>query len=138
MADTPDDKMAPKFEDGDEALLGDLFAEARDATPAPDFMARVRADALAEMPAARPASISTGTDPVVDLPGPGGWVSGLIEMLGGWPALGGLTTALFLGLGIGLAPPDSLANLTSDLLGGASAADIEDVFWTFDSTLLEG
>ncbi len=118
-----------------EAELEALFAEARDMAPDPSdaLLARIEADAAALQPlparrvsATMPASAPTG----------GGWF-GFDLGLGGWSSLGGLTAALVVGFGIGLSPPDAVSSLTSDLLGSDASA-LEDVFWSFDSSLLEG
>ena len=123
----------PKEFDLDPALEAELeamFAQARDAAPdASDaLLARIEADAIAHQPipfSAAPAHAKGG-----------GWFS-LDLGFGGWSSLGGLTAALVVGFGIGLSPPDAVSTLTSDLLGGDTTA-LEDVFWSFDSTLLEG
>ncbi len=123
----------PKEFDLDPALEAELeamFAQARDMSPdASDaLLARIEADAIAHQPA--PFSAAP-----VHAKG-GGWFS-LDLGFGGWSSLGGLTAALVVGFGIGLSPPDAVSTLTSDLLGGDTTA-LEDVFWSFDSTLLEG
>lgn len=114
-----------------EAELDALFAEARATPPAASdaLLARIEAEALALQPAPVRAAA------VVEAKG-GGWFT-LDLGFSGWSSLGGLTAALVVGFGIGLSPPDAVSTLTSDLLG-TDASALEDVFWSFDSSLLEG
>lgn len=130
----------------DAALLEALFSEAQSAPPAmPEAaMARIKADALSAMPKAVPelavdpdrgAALATGSS--AGSSGVG-WLSALVGNLGGWPSLGGLTAALVVGFGLGVAPPEAVESLATDLLGGSAAEQIEDVIWSFDSSLLEG
>lgn len=86
--------------DPNDNMLDDLFAEARRISPpvGGDLMARVLADAAA---AQAPARLWTR----------------LFEMLGGWPALGGLAAATVAGVWIGVSPPAPVADLTAALLG---------------------
>ena len=140
MAKTSDPDLTLTRAEAD--LLDDLFAATRAAPPAlPDgLQARMAADALAAMPVAPP--MSDLTRPVVRSAvrpsAKRGMLAGLIATLGGWQAMGGLTTALVLGFGIGVAPPAVVESLATDLLGGSAVEQIEDVLWSFDSSLLEG
>ncbi len=92
-----------------EDNLDDIFAQARavQVTPDDDLVARVLADA---------AAVQAGFTPVAVNPSSGFW-AGLMEAIGGWPALGGLATATVAGLWIGVAPPASVADLTASYLG---------------------
>lgn len=113
-----------------EAELEAMFAQDREAAPTVSgaLLARIEADAAAHQPA-----------PVRAAPVPakgGGWFT-LDLGFSGWSSLGGLTAALIVGFGIGLSPPDAVSTLTTNLLGGDASA-LEDVFWSFDSSLLEG
>lgn len=120
---------------GDEVeFLDDLFADSiRNAPALPsELRARMATDALDAMPGLAPI-----IPPVVPQPS-SGWLARIVASLGGWTAMGGLTTALVVGFGIGIAPPDAMETFATDLLGGTAAEQIEDVLWSFDSSLLEG
>ena len=114
-----------------EAELEAMFAEARDDAPSPsnDLLARIEAQALAEQPA-----------PVqVVAPAPAkarGWFDWHMGV-GGWSSLGGLTAALVVGFGIGFSSPDTLTTLTPSFLS-TDTSELDDVFWSFDGSLLEG
>jgi len=116
-----------------DAELEALFAEARKNAPVPseDFLARIEAQSLAE----QPMQVEAGsfTPPAAEKRGWFDWHLGFA----GWSSLGGLTAALVVGFGIGISPPDAVTSLTSDFLG-SSTPNLEDVLWTFDSSLLEG
>lgn len=116
-----------------DAELEALFAEARDHAPLPseDLLARIEAQSLAEQPTHVEAV--SPVQPVAENRGWFDWHLGF----GGWSSLGGLTAALVVGVGIGISPPDAVTTLASDFLGN-STPDLEDVLWTFDSSLLEG
>ena len=118
---------------GLDAELEALFTEARDNAPVPseDLLARIEAQGLAEQPT--PADAVAPQPAVVEKRGWFDWHLGF----GGWSSLGGLTAALVVGFGIGISPPDAVTNLTPDFLG-SSTPELEDVLWTFDSSLLEG
>ena len=132
MAKTSDPEIT--LGDADAALLDDLFAEARgSALVLPGGLAaRMVQDGMSAMPVVSDAPV------VVEPIASQGWLAGLVASLGGWQAMGGLTTALVLGFGLGIAPPDAVESLATDLLGGSAAEQIEDVLWSFDSSLLEG
>lgn len=90
--------------DKDDALLEDLFEDARaaDASVSDNLMARVLTDAaMTPLNVTKPASL---------------W-SGLMDALGGWPALGGVAVAGVTGLWLGLAPPSSVEMIAADVLG---------------------
>ena len=86
---------------------------------------------------AMPVAVTEAAPIVVSHPSEG-WLARMISSLGGWTAMGGLTTALVVGFGIGIAPPDAIETFATDLLGGTAVEQIEDVLWSFDSSLLEG
>ncbi|WP_238928789.1 hypothetical protein [Alexandriicola marinus] len=52
-----------------------------------------------------------------------GW-RGVLDLMGGWPAMGGLVAAGVVGLWIGLAPPDLVDDAVAGLLGGTVAVDL--------------
>lgn len=114
--------------------LEELFAEAR-ATPAPapdDFMARVLADALREMPAeaALPARRAAPS------PSPGFWTR-LVAAVGGAAAMAGISSAAMAGLVLGYVQPDSLVSLAGSYgLPGTSSATY-DLLPGYDSLLSE-
>ena len=87
--------MTDKSRDFIDDLLGDV--RHADLAVPDDLMARVLADAAAQMPAAPRTRF---------------WHD-LNEMIGGLPAWGGLVAAGVTGLWIGIAPPAVVANYTS-------------------------
>lgn len=91
--------------DPNDDMLDDLFAEARQVAPpvSSALIGRVMADAAAARKPARTVRP--------------GFAVRLSEMLGGWPALGGLALATVAGLWVGMAPPAPVADLTSELMG---------------------
>ncbi|PCH73117.1 MAG: hypothetical protein COC12_05295, partial [Rhodobacteraceae bacterium] len=108
----------------DFADLEALFTEARqgaDQMPA-GLMARIVADA---------DRVQTGFDrPVAPVTAPGVWAQ-IMQVLGGWPAMGGLAAACAAGVWIGLAPPSFLPDPAGyvfesgadlDLIGGNQLA----------------
>lgn len=88
-----------------------LFSQARSAPEEPDaaLMARVLEDALA-VQAARPVPAA---ERVVARRGWGLWAA-----LGGWPAMGGLATAVVAGLWIGVSPTLGVGDAVNILLAG--------------------
>ena len=100
----------------EDSFLDDIFATARGAAPQPsdDLMARIMADAA-------------GASPQPPL-----W-KGVFDMIGGWPALGGLVAAGVAGIWVGIAPPPIVTDLTADILGASLSVDLlgeTDVYFT--------
>jgi hypothetical protein len=106
-------------QDKDDALLDDLFTEARSLRPMPSdaVMARVLQDAAALQ------SGRAAVRPAPPPPSPVGWRA-LLAVLGGWPAVGGLVAATLAGVWIGAAPPEGLVPYTSQLWGGAVTVEL--------------
>jgi hypothetical protein len=98
-----------------DPLLDDHFAAARAKSPAPDdaFLARLEADAR-QMQPAPPRPTASGR------------LRQLVEVLGGWPAMGGLATASLVGLWIGVASPLGLLS-TGLVSGDAGLFDLSDL-----------
>ncbi len=91
--------------------LDKMFAQAL-AEPVPvsdDLMARVMADAQA----AQPGAVARGA-----VSQPRNWVC---DLLGGWPALGGVLAAGVTGLWVGVAPPASVEGFVATLIGTTQA-----------------
>lgn len=100
----------------DDERLDDLLAQARDLRPRPSeaLMARIMADAEAEAPAREPAAPrGAAADPART-----GRLRAWAELLGGWPALGGLAASAVLGLGLGFAQPPAVSGLLASIWGG--------------------
>ena len=117
----------------DEAQLDALFfAAAQDRpTPSDDLMARIMADAEAEIAAASiPAAVTSAPRQ--------GWLASVIATIGGWPAAAGLATAAVTGLMIGLVPPDSLLELADDYLVASSVYELDDFMPSYGDLLGEG
>ncbi len=126
----------------DETTLSDkqleaLFAAARAQTPpaSPELLARIMADADAELVPPVPARIARR---------PGLW-AGIFAGIGGWPALAGMTTATMAGIWIGFAAPDTLDALAGGVLVPDSSVstsyELEDLlpgYGDFSGLLEEG
>ncbi|MBP0484030.1 hypothetical protein [Sagittula salina] len=115
--------------DGPE-MLDAFFDAARAEAPLPDgdFMARLTADALAEMPVAG-----------VRVRGRTGLWEQLVPALGGWAGLSGLVAACAVGLWVGVNPPASLG--LDDWWNGTGAELGElgvDPLSGFELALMEG
>ena len=106
--------------------LDDLLGQAAQHKPhvPSDLMARVLIDAEQMQPQLRPAK-------------PIGLWSALVEMIGGWPAVGGIAMAGVAGLWIGVAPPTSLDGFSAVVLGDAQTIDLfgSDVVSSFSDGL---
>ncbi|WP_298298961.1 hypothetical protein [uncultured Litoreibacter sp.] len=101
--------MTGPDKDLSDAALDAMFDEARthDPAPSPDLLARIAADAATvqrevEAPAVEPPRTFFGQ---------------VLEVLGGWPTVGGLATATVAGLYIGMAQP-GLVGLEAELADG--------------------
>lgn len=130
--------------DTDKRTDGDLevfFQAAREvaAEPSPDLMARVLADAYAEQDA---AAIATGADtagaPAETPRPPRRRIAGLLEAIGGWPAVAGLAAATLAGVWIGYNPPAALDNLSLDLLDSGYALTMDSSLPGIDYLLADG
>lgn len=111
----------------------ELFFEAARADapePSDGLMARILADAEAQMPVAQ----ATGEGA---LRRPGLW-AGVLAAIGGWPAVAGLATATVAGIWIGYAQPGGVETLTTDLLGTSDGYDVVDLLPSYDGFLGEG
>ena len=111
--------------DPNDKMLDDLFAQARAvAPPVPDdLMARVLADADA----------AQRVDPVAP-PARGLWPR-FFDLVGGWPAMGALTTATVAGIWVGMAPPAIVDEYAATLIGDVVSVDL---FSGAESFLAEG
>lgn len=109
--------------DRDMKHLDDLLAKsaASAPVPSPDLMARVLADA---------ATLQPRTTPVVHPKR--SLIAQMLDMIGGWPALGGLATAGIAGLWIGVAPPFALETLAADVWGTTAQVDLMGSTTIFD------
>lgn len=115
----------------DDEQLGMYFDAMRRSPPdpSPDFLARVMADAERAQPDA--PGLAQATGPAV--PGIGRRV---VDMLGGWPALAGLAACLVLGVGIGVNPPQGVADVASYYLGTQTDA-VMGLFWSYGDLVTE-
>ena len=95
-----------------DAALDALLAEAGSDMPDDALMARVLADA---------AAVQTQTQVVTPAPRVarrGNWLTAMVDMVGGWGALGGVTAAGVTGLAVGLYAPHTVGVwIGSDTLG---------------------
>ncbi len=117
----------------DEAELEGLFTAARGTAPAPSdaLMARILADADAALPGPGHASAT------VPLRAGGGWLSRVLDGIGGWPAAAGLAAATVAGLAIGIATPETLSLLSGGVLS-ATTDGMEDLLPSYAALLTEG
>lgn len=99
----------------DDALLEDFFVAARACPPEPSpaLIARIDADAGRLVRAAQL--------PVADRRGGGLWR--LLDLLGGWSAMGGLATAAMAGIWIGFAGADQIGTVAGGMLGYDQGSD---------------
>lgn len=97
--------------------LDGFFDAARAEAPLPDadFMARIQAQALAEMPVAQ-ARVA---------PEPDGIFAQIREALGGWKGIAGLTAACAAGLWLGLSPPEALSSYWSGQSAGLGGIGLD-------------
>jgi hypothetical protein len=112
----------------DDDMIDALFAQARTQSPAvpDDLMARVLADA-ADMLVHSVAA-----------PKPRIWPA-FLELIGGWPSVGGLAMAGVAGIWVGLAPPASVTTWAADLIGSPVSIDLlSDTSGYFAEGLLDG
>ena len=85
---------------GHDDALDKLFSAGRSGPqPSDALMARIAADAVAQMP--QPAALAPARRRRKV-----GLAAGLMAMLGGWPALTGMASAAAAGVWIGIASPD--------------------------------
>ena len=130
--------MTKTDRDDDDMMLESLFEAGRAEAPVPsqDLMARILADAQANMPA--PAPIVRAARPVRR-----GLLAGLLAAVGGWPSVATMATATVAGIWLGFAQPDTLNTLSGGTLlpGSAEAAyEVDDLvpsYGSFDGLLTE-
>ncbi|WP_339672153.1 hypothetical protein [uncultured Roseovarius sp.] len=108
--------MPMSDKDQDLGGLGAFFdaARAHPPAPSPDLLARVLGDAEAEQ-----VWITRRAQPAAEAPR-AGLLEQLYRLLGGWPAMAGLTTAIVAGVWIGTALPEGVS-------GGTEAAYLVDI-----------
>lgn len=99
--------------DTDDAMIDDLLADAAQVSPAvdPALMARVMADAHRAPDLAGPVATRSL------------WVQ-FGDLLGGWPAMGGLAMAGCAGLWMGFAPPATIEDVAASLFGTTETVSI--------------
>lgn len=119
MADMRDDDLELFFEAG----------RADAPVPSQELMARIMADAEANMPPAAP---------VVQAAPKAGLFAGLLAAIGGWPAMAGLATATVAGIWIGYAQPTSLTVLAGGVWPAQTGYDVVDFVPSFDGFLVDG
>lgn len=102
----------------DDLALDQFFSAARKSDLAPDaaLIARVLMDAdrVQGLHAYKPAAVAAL----------GGAGTGWLGMIGGWPSLSGLAAATVAGVWIGFAPPASLSDVTSVVLGDSLSVSV--------------
>lgn len=100
--------------DQNQTELDDLLAQTAQIKPTvpSDLMARVLIDAAQVQPR------NFAPPPQQTL-----W-SAVLDMIGGWPAVGGIAMAGVAGLWIGVAPPVGLENMATTVLGSTQTVDL--------------
>ncbi|WP_458791286.1 hypothetical protein [Yoonia sp. MH D7] len=96
-----------------DEFLDDLFAVAQTRSPkvSDDLLARVLADAASaqHVPVLAPKQ---------------SFIAGFLDLIGGWPSVGGLAMAGVAGLWFGVSPPAAVSTWTADLFGTAVTVDL--------------
>lgn len=120
---TEDNKLAT----GDDGLEA-YFAAAQADAPVPSaaLMDRIMADAVAQN---APRKVT---------PARPGMFASLIEAIGGWPTLAGMTTAGIVGLWVGFSQPAGLDAVAEQLLGADDTSYLVDLVPAFGAEIEEG
>jgi len=120
--------MTKKSKNHIDTELDGLFAELRseDTPLSEDLVAAILADAKAQQPLQ--SNVSARQQPA--------WWRGIADAIGGWQAAGALAACTAVGLWIGYAAPDSLADF-SDFVFNTSSEEPFDAISTFDDLLVE-
>lgn len=92
-------------------MIDAILANARAQQPqvSDDLLSRVLADAARMQPQPAPAKPLWST---------------LLDMIGGWPSIGGLAVAGVAGVWVGFAPPAAVSSWTNDLIGTTVSIDL--------------
>lgn len=98
----------------DDAALDAFFEAGRAHAPEPgaDLMARIMADAEAEID----ARAVSATGPAPTRAARPGFLAALAAAIGGWPAVASMATAAVAGVWIGFAAPDQVNSVAGGLL----------------------
>ncbi|WP_245882720.1 hypothetical protein [Yoonia sediminilitoris] len=118
--------------DPKDDVLDDLFAQARATPPqvGADLMGRVLADADQTQAQAGPQAAPIARQ---------GYLVRIMESLGGWSAVGGLTAATLIGVWIGAAPPEVLDDVAAGLSGEVLSLTLFDqTSFYFEEGLADG
>ena len=96
--------------DADEKMLNAAFAQMRgeDMPPSEGLMDRIMQDADGILAVGEP----------VATPARGGFLSQIMDAIGGWPSVSGLAAATVAGVWIGVVQPASLTDLSANVWGG--------------------
>jgi len=113
----------------DDTELDALFSAARVSAAEPDgaLMARIFADAEAEMPVALPVGAARP-----------GLLARAVAAVGGWPAAAGLAAAAVTGLVIGLGSAGTLSDLSEGYLVADADYQLEDLLPSYGGLLGDG
>ncbi len=117
-----------------DAELDAVFAQAVENTPAPSsvLLDSIMADAeqVASLREADAVAARTAPKP--------GFLAGLLNSIGGWPAIGGLVSATVAGVWIGYASPATVDGLTDGYLASQTYQDLGDFLPSLDAMFVEG
>lgn len=107
-----------------------LQSTAAEVVPSEALLARVMADADEVLAERR-------REPV-EAPAPRGWLSTMLNTVGGWPAVAGLATATVAGVWIGYAQPSSFGEVANGALATEAFYDLGDLMPGYDIVLAGG
>lgn len=113
--------------------------EAETGEPSPDLLARVLADAYEEQDMQAARAMAAPEVDALAVPRRG-FLRGLLDAIGGWPAVAGLATATVAGVWIGYNPPSAFDDLTLTLMNGSygySTSDASELL-QFEDLLADG
>ena len=116
-----------------ETELDKLLSAAASSAPEPSeaLLARIMADADSVLAEHR----------AVEGSAPGrarGWFGGFVDVIGGWPAIAGLATAMVAGIWIGYAQPGYVSGIADEALTVGTSYDLGDLMAAYDTVLVGG
>lgn len=114
--------------------LDAVFAQAMENAPAPPAALLDNILAAADQVASGREAVAVAVPAAPDQ----GFLTGLLNSVGGWPAIGGLVSATVAGVWIGYASPATVDGLTDGYLASQTYQDLGDFLPTIDAMFVEG
>lgn len=97
----------------DEQMLDAVFADMRvDVDPSDDLLNRIMMDADGILASSASGAVSAAARPKLS------FGAMILDLVGGWPSMGGLAVATVAGLWIGVVQPTALTDLSGGIWGG--------------------